>query len=117
MYIHYNGNPCGINTIDCVIRAISIVTGYSRHKVYAGLCLQGFQCTVWGNNNAVWADYLRYLGFKRYTAYGKQTVLEFAANHPEGRFVVGTGTHAVAVVDGRYIDLFDSGQEIVQYYF
>jgi hypothetical protein len=117
MYIHFNGNPCSMNIGDCVIRAISIVTGYSRHKVYAGLCLQGFPCTIWGNNNAVWADYLRYLGFKWYTAYGEQTVSEFAANHPAGRFVIGTGTHAVAVVDGRYIDSWDSGQEIVQYYF
>lgn len=49
MYIHFNGNPCGKNIGDCVIRAISIVTGYDRHKVYAGLCLFGFPCTIWGN--------------------------------------------------------------------
>ena len=78
MYIHFNGNPCGKNIGDCVIRAISIVTGYSRHKVYAGLCLFGFPCTIWGNSNAVWADYLQYLGFKRYTVYGKISVGEFA---------------------------------------
>jgi hypothetical protein len=117
MYVHYNGNPCGLNIGDCVIRAISIVTGYSRHKVYAGLCLQGFPCTIWGNSNAVWADYLKALGFKRYTVYGKQTVAEFADRHPHGRYIIGTGNHAVAVVDGDIIDSWDSGQEIVQYYF
>lgn len=117
MYIHFNGNPCSKNIGDCVIRAISIVTGFSRYKVYAGLCLQGYPCTIWGNNNAVWADYLRYLGFKRYAVYGEQTVSEFASNHPTGRFVIGTGSHAVAVVDGDIIDSWDSSQEIVQYYF
>lgn len=117
MYIHYNGNPCGLSIGDCVIRAISIVTGYSRHKVYAGLCLQGFPCTIWGNSNAVWADYLKSLGFKRYTVYGKHTVGEFAEKHPHGRYIIGTGSHAVAVVYGDIIDSWDSGQEIVQYYF
>lgn len=117
MYIHFNGNPCGKNIGDCVIRAISIVTGYSRHKVYAGLCLQGFPCTIWGNSNAVWADYLQYLGFKRYTVYGNQTVEDFSKVHPHGRYIIGTGSHAVAAVDGNIIDSWDSSQEIVQYYF
>ena len=117
MYIHYNGNPCGLSIGDCVIRAISIVTGYSRHKVYAGLCLQGFPCTVWGNSNSVWADYLKGLGFKRYTVTGRVTVAEFSDRHPHGRYIIGTGSHAVAVVDGDIIDSWDSSQEIVQYYF
>lgn len=117
MYIHFNGNPCGKNIEDCVIRAISIVTGFSRHKVYAGLCLQGFPCTIWGNSNAVWADYLRNLGFKRYTVYGRQTVGEFAERHKSGRYVLGTGTHAVACVDGDIIDSWYSLNETVSYYF
>lgn len=119
MYIHFNGNPCGMSIGDCVIRAISIVTGYSRHKVYSGLCLQGFPCTIWGNSNAVWADYLLHLGFKRYSvnANTRYTVEEFSSNHPKGRYVIGTGSHAVAVVNGDIIDSWDSSQEIVQYYF
>ena len=117
MYIHFNGNPCGKNTGDCVIRAISIVTGMSRHKVYAGLCLFGFPCTIWGNSNAVWADYLQYLGFERYTVYGKMTVCEFAKKHPAGRYVIGTGSHAVACVDGDIIDSWYSLDETVKYYF
>ena len=117
MYIHYNGNPCGLNIGDCVIRAISIVTGFDRHKVYAGLCALGYPCTIWGNSNAIWADYLKSLGFNRYTVYGKQTVEDFSEVHPYGRYVIGTGSHAVAVVDGDIIDSWYSGQQIVQYYF
>lgn len=117
MYIKFNGNPCGLSIGDCVIRAISIVTGQSRHKVYAGLCLFGYPCTVWGNSNSTWAEYLKYLGFKRYIVYGKMTVSEFADDHPNGRYVIGTGNHAVACVDGDIIDSWYSLNETVQYYF
>ena len=80
MYIHFNGNPCGKNTGDCVIRAISIVTGMSRHKVYAGLCLFGYPCTIWGNSNSIWGDFLQYLGFKRHRIHtnSRYTVADFA---------------------------------------
>lgn len=117
MYVKFNGNPCGKNIGDCVIRAISIVTGMSRHKVYAGLCLQGYPCTIWGNFNSVWADYLLYLGFKRYTVYGEQTVSEFADNHPHGKYIIGTGSHAVAILNGCIVDSWFSGDEQARYYF
>jgi hypothetical protein len=45
------------------------------------------------------------------------TVAEFSDRHPHGRYIIGTGNHAVAVVDGDIIDSWDSSQEIVQYYF
>lgn len=119
MFVQFNGNPCGKNIGDCVIRAISIVTGYSRHKVYAGLCLFGYPCTIWGNNNSVWSDYLLHLGFRRYTisASDKYTVADFAENHPHGKYILGTGNHAVAVIDGNIVDSWDSSGLIPLYYF
>lgn len=119
MFIQFNGNPCGKNIGDCVIRAISIVTGYSRYKVYAGLCVFGFPCTIWGNSNEIWSDYLKYLGFTRHTitANYRYTVSDFAEDHPTGRYVIGTGTHAVAVVDGAIVDSWFSGNEYARYYF
>ena len=119
MYIQYNGNPCGINTGDCVIRAISIVTGKTWYQVYAGLCVQGrFECGF-GNFNEVWSNYLLYLGFERHglpynPAY---KVSDFAADHPDGAYILGTGSHAVAVVDGNIIDSWNSSNEIPKYYF
>ena len=117
VYIHYNGNPCGINTGDCVIRAISIVTGMNPKKVYAGLCAFGYECTIWGNVNAIWADFLQYLGYTRYTIHKQQTISEFAEEHPRGRYILGTGKHAVAVVDGNIIDSWNSSNEIPLYYY
>lgn len=117
MYVHFNGNPCGLNIGDCVIRAISIVTGMSAHKVYAGLCLFGYPCTIWGNSNDIWADYLRYLGFKKYKVNKLQTVGEFANSNKYGKFILGTGDHAVACINGDIIDSWYSLDEIVKYYF
>lgn len=117
MYIYFNGNPCGENTGDCVIRAISIATGFGRHKVYSGLCAFGYPCTIWGNSNSIWGKYLEYLGFKRFVIDSDCTVSEFSKNHAKGTFVLGTGKHAVAVINGNYIDSWDSGKEKIIYYF
>lgn len=36
--------------------------------------------------------------------------------YPRGRYIVGTGNHAVAVVDGDYYDSWDSGNEILSFF-
>lgn len=119
MFIRYNENPCGKENGDCVIRAISIATNKNWYQVYAGLCVQGRYLCGWGNFNEIWSSYLQYLGFRRYempenTIY---TVGDFANDHPRGRYVLGTGKHAVAIVDGNVIDSWDSRGEIPKYYF
>jgi hypothetical protein len=119
VFIRYNGNPCGKETGDCVIRAIQIVTGKTWYQVYAGLCVQGRFSCGWGNFNEIWSDYLTYLGFDRHglpwnPAY---TVGDFARDHPQGAYIIGTGKHAVAVVDGNVIDSWNSSGEIPRYYF
>ncbi len=116
VFIQYNANPCGVNTGDCVIRAISIVTGMHPKKVYAGLCLFGYPCTIWGNVNSIWTEFLQSYGYTKHNISG-QTVAEFAADHPHGRYILGTGTHAVAVVEGNWIDSWNSGAEKPIYYF
>lgn len=119
MFIRYNENPCGKETGDCVIRAISIATNKNWYQVYAGLSVQGRYMCGWGNFNEIWSDYLQYLGFERYELprNSKYTVSDFAADHPNGVYVLGTGKHAVAVVNGDVIDSWDSTQEIPLYYF
>ena len=37
-------------------------------------------------------------------------------DNPEGVYVVGLDSHVVAVIDGIYIDTWDSGNEIPIYY-
>lgn len=118
-FIKYNGNPCGKENGDCVIRAISIATGKKWYQIYAGLCVQGrFECG-WGNFNEVWSNYLLYLGYSRHgLPYNpRYTVADFAADHPHGTYILGTGEHAVCVANGNIVDSWYSGNEIPRYYF
>jgi primosomal protein N' (replication factor Y) len=45
------------------------------------------------------------------------TVREFARRYPKGTYVIGTGSHAVCVKDGDWIDLFNSGDEAPMYFY
>ena len=122
MYVKYNENPRGnYNAGDCVVRAISIVTGDSWDRIYLDLCAEGFVIGDWGNSNAVWDSYLRSRGFTRHVCPNDcpscYSIADFANDHRCGHYVVACGSHAVAIVDGSYIDAFDSGGATPIYYY
>lgn len=122
MFIQYNGNPQdNFRAGDCVVRAISVVTGDSWNKVYLDLCAEGMSVGDWGNNNGVWDGYLRKRGFMRYICPNDcpycYSVENFAEEHKTGSYIVATGSHAVAVINGDYIDATDSGFVTPIYYY
>lgn len=121
MYIFTNPNPDEKRTGDCVIRAIAIITDSTWEKAYVELCLRGLVMSELPNGNAVWASYLQSLGYKREsipnTCPDCYTIRDFASDHPNGRYVVCTGTHVVAVIDGDIYDAWDSSNEVPAYYF
>lgn len=122
MYVFYCNNPAGnARAGDCVIRAICKLTGDTWEKVYTELSVEGYELRDWGNANHVWDIYLRKQGFKRYICPNDcpfcYSINDFANEHPKGSYIVATGTHAVAVVDGDYYDSWDSGSEIPIYYY
>lgn len=122
MYVHYDENPRGNERAgDCVIRAISIVTGDSWEKIYVELCVEGFYSGDWGNQNDVWDGYLRSRGFERRICPNDcpscYSVADFANEHKQGHYILASGSHAVAVVDGCYIDSWDSGSVRPIYYY
>jgi len=120
-WVYDNPNPRNRRTDDCVVRAVSIASGQTWDETYAGVALTGLALSDMPNMNHVWRFYLRGLGFKRKeiqdTCPDCYTVNDFADEHPHGRYVLGTGTHAVAVVDGRVMDTFDSRELIPMYYY
>ena len=63
MYAYFNDNPLSKKTGDCVIRALSLVTGYTWEQVYIDLSLKGLLMGEWGNSNPVWEQYLRQKGY------------------------------------------------------
>ena len=122
MYVFYCNNPANnLRAGDCVIRAICKVTGVTWEKVYTELSVEGYGLADWGNSYHVWHTYLRRQGFKCYVCPNEcpfcYSINDFANDHKTGSFIVATGSHAVAVVDGDYYDSWDSGSEIPIYYY
>ena len=120
-YREFINNPLRKSTGDCVIRALSVVTGDTWDTVFWDLCKQAFAMADMPSSNSVWSEYLRKRGFKRYAIPNRcpdcYSVTEFTIDNPKGTYVLGTGTHAVAVIDGAYYDAWQSGNEVPIYYF
>lgn len=120
-YKYFNPNPAGKNAGDCVIRALCAVLGEPWKSVYTALSVQGYKMHDWGNSDPVWGAYLRSRGFSRSaipnTCPDCYSIADFAESHQKGAYVLGTGRHAVAVVDGVIRDTWDSSQEIPIFYF
>lgn len=122
MYSYYNPNPINNNRVgDCVVRAISKALDMSWEDVYVELTVQGYMMGDLLSSNGVWGNYLKTKGFTREIVpfdcpdcYG---VLEFANEHPQGIYVVGTGSHAICVKDGVIYDAWDSSNEQPIYFY
>ena len=119
-YVFFNNNPMRKNTGDCVVRAISIITGMSWDDTVDELVDVVHDIGELISDNTTWGEYLRRVGYKRHvipdTCPMCYTVRDFCEDHPRGVYVLATGTHVVAVVDGNYIDAWDSGAEQPIYY-
>lgn len=118
-YIYNNPNPKGKNVGDCVVRAISICMDKSWDDTYIDLCMQGFNDCDVISSNAVWGNYLKKHGFRSSVIPNDcpdcYTIADFASEHPQGKYILATGTHVVCVIDGNYYDAWDSGNEIPAY--
>ena len=121
MYIRANPNPDNELVGDCVVRALSIALGREWQDVYIDLCLQGLVLSDMPSSNRVWKTYLQKNGFNRSAIPNScpdcYTVRDFAQDHPTGTYIIGTGTHAIAAINGDYYDTWDSGNEIPLFYF
>lgn len=120
-YIKYNPNPIKHNAGDCVIRMMTIAAGENWPESYSRLALKGLEMGDMPSANVVWMQALEDIGFERYnlenTCPNCYTIKQFCEDHPEGLFILGTGTHVVAVVDGKYYDSWDSGEEVPVFFF
>ena len=113
-FILTNPNPKKLNVGDCVIRAIAIATDNNWNDTYTAVTLQGLMLSDMPSSNRVFGDYLESQGFKLHlipdSCPSCYTINDFCKEYPKGRYVVGTGNHVVAVIDGSYYDTYDSGE-------
>ena len=110
--------------LRCCIKAV--ITGASMAEMAAiratmiGLALQGYLMGDMPSANHVWGAYLREKGFRRAVIPDEcpdcYTVADFAAEHPDGTYILALSGHVVCVRDGDYFDTWDSGGEVPLYY-
>lgn len=118
-YIHFNPNPLNKYIGDCVVRAFCAALDISWEDAYTRIAARGYIMRDMPSSNSVWDCQLMHEGFKREILPFKDdyTVKDFCRDFPIGTYVLGTGTHAVTVKDGNYLDAWDSGDEIPTYYY
>lgn len=120
MFREYNPNPSGLNVGDCVIRAISMLFGISWDEAYLKMVTQGFLMKDMPSANRVWTEFLRQHSYKRFiipdTCPDCYTVADFCNDHPTGKYLLGTGSHVLAVIDGDHYDSWDSSKEVPIYF-
>lgn len=121
MFIYLNANPSDIHTGDCVIRAIMTLEQQSWEKTMLELTAYSYFMHRIIDDNYVWETYLKDKGYRHIelldTCPDCYTLRDFCELHPIGKYIVCTGSHVVAVMNGNYYDTWNSGNEIVRYYF
>lgn len=120
MYSQFNPNPIGKNVGDCTVRAICKATDKEWGDVYLGLCMQGYLMGDMPSANSVWGAYLHNLGYSRGIVPDScpecYTVADFAAEYPDGTYILALSGHVVCVKDGLVYDSWDSSGETPIYF-
>lgn len=121
MWREYNPNPMSRRVGDCAIRAVAKALGMSWEDAFALVSANAFAMADMPSSDSVWAATLRQHGFYRAaipnTCPDCYTAADFAADHPDGTFVLAFGGHVATVQDGDLFDSWDSSSLIPQFYF
>ena len=116
----FSNNPTGRNVGDCAVRAVSLALDTDWETAYALIAMNGYLMGDMPSSNSVWGAVLRQNGFYRHAVPNScpdcYSVADFADDHPEGVYVVGTGNHVCTIKDGIVMDSWDSRKEVPVYY-
>lgn len=119
-WIRYNPNPAGRTVGDCAVRALTVALDVDWEEAYELIARAGFAMADMPSSDGVINALLRAEGFIRETVPNTcpdcYTVEDFALDHPVGVYVVKTNGHVVGIRSGIVYDSWNSGKEIVIYY-
>lgn len=116
MYIEYNQNPCKKRTIDCTVRALATLLGEEWDKIYIKICIKGLNMCDMPSSKSVINAFLWDAGYLRRIPPEGMTVREFTERHQHGKYLLATDSHVVPSMFGNYVDTWDSGSELILFY-
>lgn len=120
MYKRFENNPCGKNTGDCAVRAISVALDVEWYYAFDLLTKEARRMCDMPSADAVWGAVLRRNGFTRSIMPNScpncYSAADFCHDHPNGTYVLAFGGHVATVRNGILFDSWDSSQEIPQFY-
>ena len=121
MWIYANPNPVRDEEPDCVVRALSLATGKTWDEVHFELSEMSRENGTMPSVNWLWGLWLKRCGFKPFLLPEScpecVTVQEFCRRYPIGTYVIGTGSHAICIRDGNWLDAWDSRDCVPTYFF
>lgn len=119
-WIKWNPNPVNRIVGDCAVRAVAKALDVDWETAHVMLDFNAYMMGDISNSNAVIGSVLRQNGFYRAVIPDScpdcYTVEDFSRDHPDGVYVLGTGTHVVTVDSGDIYDTWDSSGEVPIYY-
>lgn len=118
-YKYFMNNPVAAKVGDCAVRAVAKALNLSWDEAFDILVNTARLRGDMPNSNAVIDEVLSDYGFHKETfsdCHRCHTVSEFAEEHPYGTYVLGTGDHVVAVVNGDWYDSWRSDDATIIYY-
>lgn len=118
-YVYYQPNEKDIADKfgDCQIRALSKALNCSWLEAFdkaIAVCREEWVSLIFDAPVPIRSRMLEKLGFEYHGISNKKgtkrpTVDSFAKEHPTGTYICGVAHHEVAVVDGKYYDIWDCG--------
>lgn len=119
-FIEFNPNPKGKVAEDCTVRAIACLTNKSWDDAYMLVCVGGLIEKTMPDQKVAISTLMELLGYTNHQLPNIcpkcYTIRDFCRDFSRGNYMVATGSHVVAVINGNYYDAFDSGNEVLLNY-
>lgn len=113
-----NVNPKGRKSDDCVIRALSTLSGLRWESIYKRLCELGLEMCRMPNEKATYEKWLKQVGYIKHKQPRREdgtkyTVEELVDELDVRNCVITVAQHMTVVEDGVLIDTWDCSQKTV----